>query len=210
MAEPERLPSSLDLPIVDGLTLDDEHRGVLRPDEIIEDADGRARRLPRFFYRVDSWQQAKETFFTPFFGMWEFLDVDLREAQVQRNFPRYIPCAVATTAGLLSLLRDRTGSLVHISANGGYRTPAHALSTVATPHLWGTAVDIYRIGDTYLDDEESIDRYRILAHDVIPWATSFPYGEEPGGTLDHLHLDFGYVNVVPADAAGEVARSEKE
>ena len=36
---------------------------------------------------------------------------------------------------------------------------AHARTGGASPHCWGTAANIYRIGDTYLDSPETIERY---------------------------------------------------
>ena len=54
-----------------------------------------------------------------------------------------------------------------MGANGGYRSPAHRLND-SSPHCWGTAADIYRVGDTYLDDEKSIPRYRDLAESLGP------------------------------------------
>ena len=50
---------------------------------------------------------------------------------------------------------------VFIAVNGGYRSPPHRHSAEAvSPHSWACAANIYRIGDTWLDDEKSIERYR--------------------------------------------------
>ena len=84
---------------------------------------------------------------TPNFGLWEFIDVDVREAEPLRRFPRYVPCAVTLLARALERFRDHVGTFVHVAANGGYRSPAHALTAHASPHCWGTAANIYRIGD---------------------------------------------------------------
>ena len=54
-----------DLPIVDGLRLPDDLRSLLRPDETVADRFGRLHRLPRFFYEVRSWSQAKELYSSP-------------------------------------------------------------------------------------------------------------------------------------------------
>jgi hypothetical protein len=93
------------------------------------------------------------------FGAFEFLDVDLREAEPLRGFPRYLPCAVVAFAAALERFRDAVGAPVRIAANGGYRSPSHQLSVPTSPHLWGAAADIYRIGNQLLDDTGRIERY---------------------------------------------------
>ncbi|MGQ0562277.1 MAG: hypothetical protein ACT443_10420 [Gemmatimonadota bacterium] len=193
----------LPLPVVDGLGLDRGQRAVLRPDELLEDRDGRARRLPRFFYEVDSWQTAQQVPLSQHFALWEFLTVDVREAEQQRTFPRYIPCAVTALAAHLQVLRDAVGTFVHIAANGGYRSPAHRLSTHASTHCWGTAVNVYRIGADYLDSEERIERYARIARRSLPGWWVRPYGTEMGAADDHLHLDLGYLLLVPRAAPSE-------
>ena len=62
---------------------------------------------------------------------------------------------------------------------------------------------MYRIGDTYLDSQESIVRFAGIARDVLPTVWTRPLGPELAKTDDHLHLDLGYVVSVPRDAAGE-------
>ena len=102
---------------------------------------------------------ALETQLTPHFAMWEFMDVDLFEPAPLRRFPRYVPCAVTSLAAHLEVLREQIGSSIHISANGGYRSPSHGKSIAGSPHCWGTAANIYRIGDQYLDERETIEKY---------------------------------------------------
>lgn len=195
--------ATLSLPVVDGLDLDRQHRAVLRPGENLRDADDKERRLPRFFYEVDSWQTAREVQLTNDFALWEFLTVDIREAEPQRTFPRYIPCAVTALAAHLQVFRDEVGTFVHIAANGGYRSPAHALTRLASTHCWATAVNIYRIGDDYLDTQEKIERYaRVALKSLSGWWVR-PYGEATGYADDHLHLDLGYVLLVPRAAPSE-------
>ena len=92
------LEGSLDLELVDGLQLDADLREALRPGEVVRDRGGRARRLPRYFYEVPSWQAARDLKLTPGFALWEFLNVDVRETERMRRFPRYVPCAVALLA----------------------------------------------------------------------------------------------------------------
>jgi hypothetical protein len=201
---------TLPLPVVDALTLDERHRRVLLPDQLLRDRQGRARRLPRFFYEVDSWQTAQSIELTEHFSLWEFLTVDVREAEPLRTFPRYVPCAVTALAAHLELLREAVGTFIHIAANGGYRSPEHALTDSATTHCWGTAANIYRIGDDYLDSQERIERYARMAEKRIPGCWIRPYGHDKGVADDHLHVDLGYMLVVPREAPSERACEDKE
>ncbi|HVL69520.1 MAG TPA: hypothetical protein VM364_19840 [Vicinamibacterales bacterium] len=194
---------SVPLPIVDGLTIGAPHRSLLMPGAVVRDPRGRARRLPRFFYVVDSWQTALATRLAPQFALWEFMDVDLYEPLPLRTFPRYVPCAVSVLAAHLQVLRTEVGQPVKIAANGGYRSPSHGRSRPESTHSWGTAVNIYRIGDEYVDDRETIERYGALAVSLLPAFRARPYGSERGGSDDHLHLDLGYVVSVPAEAPAE-------
>lgn len=192
------------LKVVDGLELDEPYRDVLRPGGLMPDRHGRRRRLPRFFYEIESWDQALETGLSPHFEVWEFLNVDVREAELLRTaWPRYIPCAVSLLAAHLELLREAVDTYVHIAANGGYRSPSHALSGRASTHCWGTAVNIYRVGDDWIDDEKTLLRYGRLARRLMPalWVRRFGHG--PGETIDHLHLDLGYTTFVPGHVMGE-------
>ena len=88
---------TLPLSVVDGLELPELYRTTLRPGETLTDAQGRERVLPRYFYEVPSWGQALKLEITPHFSLWEFLQVDVREAEPVRAFPRYVPCAVSYT-----------------------------------------------------------------------------------------------------------------
>jgi hypothetical protein len=195
--------SCLPLPIVDGLDLDAPVRSLLMPGVLVRDSHARLRRLPRFFYAVESWSLALQTRLTPHFAFWEFMDVDLYEPAPLRRFPRYVPCGVTALAAYLEVLRDQFGAPVHIGANGGYRSPSHGKSTPGSPHAWGTAANIYRIGDEYLDEREKIERYVALATSLLPALRARPYGPGPGCVDDHVHLDIGYVTAVPADAPSE-------
>lgn len=196
-------PTLLPLRLVDGLTLAAPYRAVLRPAEVLHDEEGRARRLPRFFYEIDSWKTAKETQLAPSFSLYEFINTDVRESDVLWGFPRYIPCAVLLLAAALAVFRQKVGTYVHIAANGAYRSPAHRIARNASPHHWGTAANIYRIGDDMLDDPQTIGRYADLLREVLPAAWVRPYGHSIGFADDHLHVDFGYTVVVPHDAPGE-------
>lgn len=193
----------LPLPVVDGLELDRVHRTVLRPDEAVADRDGKLRRLPRFFYEVDSWQTAQQVQLADNFTLWEFLTVDVRESEPLRTFPRYLPCAITALAAHLQVFRDAVDTFVHIAANGGYRSPSHALSRYASTHCWGTAVNIYRIGDDMLDTQDKIEKYARVARKSLPGWWVRPYGSEDGKADDHLHLDLGYVLLVPREAPSE-------
>jgi hypothetical protein len=193
----------LQLRIVDGLELDERYRQALRPGELMADQKGRARRLPRFFYEIDSNKTAQETLLAPHFALWEFINTDVREARALHGFPRYIPCAVTLLALHLEVLREKVGTFVRIAANGAYRSPAHALSRYASPHNWAAAANIYQIGDEYLDEQEKIERYNEIAAKLLPGLWARPYGHSKGYADDHVHIELGYVTVVPRDGAGE-------
>ena len=185
------------LAVVDGLELGPAYREALRPGELVRDGAGRAVQLPRYFYEVPTWEAALVTELAPHFGAFEFLDVDVREAEPLRAFPRYLPCGVVAFAAVLERFREAVGGPVRIAANGGYRSPSHALSRDTSPHLWGAAADIYRIGGEYLDSPERIRRFGDVARRMLPGVWVRPTGEEPGQAFDHLHLDLGYLTLVP-------------
>jgi len=188
------------LRIVDGRRLEKSYRDALTPGDVVCDMAGAARQLPRYFYEVPSWDVAQRVQLTSNFSLWEFITTDVREAEPLRFFPRYVPCAITLLAAALERLRQATGTYVHIAANGGYRSPGHVISCNATPHCWGTAANIYRVGDTWLDTRESIERYGAIAREAIPGAWVRPFGTTPGCTDDHLHVDIGYVLSVPREA----------
>jgi hypothetical protein len=191
--------STFPLSVVDGLTLSPQYRKALRPGEMWTDAAGRQRQLPRYFYEVPSWDMAMKVQLTPHFLLWEFIQVDVRETPLLLSFPRYVPCAITLLAVCLERFREAVGSLVHISANGGYRSPSHALSRNASLHCWGVAANIYRIGDTYLDTRSAIERFSLIARETLPAVWTRPYGSPAGFAEDHLHLDLGYVTSIPRD-----------
>ena len=186
--------------VIDGRQLSGELRALLRPGERARDREGRAHTLPRYFIEIASWEEAKQRKITPHFTFAELLVVDCREADALLNtFPHYVPCAVGVLAQYLERFRDAVGGEpVFIAANGGYRSPAHRLQTEAvSPHCWACAADVYRVGDVYLDDEKSIERYRRLAEGLGEDVKAKPYGHGPEETDDHLHIDIGYVTVTP-------------
>ena len=191
--------STFPLSVVDGLTLGPEYRKALRPGEMWADAAGRQRQLPRYFYEIPSWDMAMKVQLTPHFLLWEFIQVDVRETPILLSFPRYVPCAITILAVCLERFREAVGSLVHISANGGFRSPSHGLSRNASLHCWGVAANIYRIGDTYLDTRSSIERFSLIARETLPAVWTRPYGSPAGFAEDHLHLDLGYVTSIPRD-----------
>jgi len=191
---------SIPLRIVDGRRLEKRYRDALRPGGVLSDANGRGHTLPRYFYEVPSWDVAMQLQLSEHFALWEFIHTDVHEAEPLRTFPRYVPCAITLLALGLEQFRSAVRDFVHISANGGYRSPGHALTLSATPHAWGTAVNIYKIGDTMLDEREALDHYAELAYKSMPGVYVRPFGKAEGFTDDHLHLDFGYVIAVPRGA----------
>ena len=199
MVETQALP----LRVTDGYRLARPYRDALLPGGVLCDERGLARHLPRYFYEVPSWDEARDTCLSRHFTVSEFIHTDVREAPPLRVFPRYIPCATLLLAFALEQLREAVGTYVFIGANGGYCSPKHRGTGGASPHCWGTAANIYRIGDTYLDNPETIRRYAALAREVIPTVWTRPLGDERMLTDDHLHLDLGYVVSVPREASGE-------
>jgi hypothetical protein len=189
--------NDLGLPIVDGLNLPAPHRALLRPGELLRTRSGEEHRLPRYFYAVESAGAAVNTQLTSHFSLWEFMEVDLYEPALLRAYPRYIPCAITVLANALQVLRTIVGAPVKIAANGAYRSPAHAGSASGSPHCWGTAANIYRIGAEYLDNEERILRYSGMACRALAGCWTRPFGHGLGQADDHMHLDLGYVTAVP-------------
>ena len=185
--------------IVDGLSLSPEHRRLLRPCELLADPRGGTHRLPRWLYEIESWQVANATKLTTHFTLAELTTVDCREADLLvRQVPHYVPCTVAILARYLQEFRLRVEAPVYVAVNGGYRSPAHRLTPQhATPHHWATAADIYRIGDIWLDSQKSIERYARIAESIGGEIYAKPYGHGPGETDDHLHLDLGFLTLVP-------------
>ena len=194
----------LPLPLVDGCELDEERRAALRPGEWIEDREGNAHQLPRWFYEVDSWDTATRTRVAEHFTLHELMGVDVREARALRQFPRYVPTTVTLLAAHLELLRQAVGTFVWVAANGGYRSPTHALTSYASPHCWGAAANIYRIGEEWLDTPDRIEKYATVARRVSPALWVRPFGPTKGFADDHLHVDIGYTRQTPRGQDAEV------
>lgn len=191
------------LEVVDGRELPEKYRKILKPGETLVGGEGRRFRLPQYFYEVESWQMARNTEIAPSFGLYEFISTDVREAAALRGFPRYVPLALTHLAAHLAVLRNRVGTYVHVAANGGYRSPGHQAAANASVHIWGTAANIYRIGDDYLDSEDMISKYTEIVREVLPAVRIRPYGRQAGGTVDHLHVDLGRYVVAPFGAESD-------
>jgi hypothetical protein len=199
------------LKVVDAFDLDDELRFVLKPGEMVKDAQGRRHRLPRYFYEIPTHELALETRLTTHFGLNELILNDLKEAPRLQTFPRYVPCAVRILAFYLEQFRAAAGATVHIAVNGGYRSPSHKMSDHATPHMWGTAVDIYRIGGTILKTKDAIEKYNAIAEDVSDDLTTLPYGPLTGRNADdHVHLDLGYLTHIPREISEDRMEQPQE
>ena len=199
------------LKVVDAFDLDDELRTILRPGEMVRDDQGKRHRLPRYFYEIDSHETATNTRLTPHFGLNEFIQVDLREAPRLQQFPRYIPCAVRLLAFYLEQFRSAVNGSVHIAVNGGYRSPAHKLSNGATPHMWGTAADVFRIGSQIMKTQELIERYNEVAQDVSDEIFVLPFGPILGKNADdHVHLDLGYLTLIPREISEDRMEQPQE
>jgi hypothetical protein len=187
---------------VDGLNLPDGYRALLRPGEAESDAQGNVHHLPRFFYEIGSWQEAHEIRLAPHFTLAELMLVDCREAKLLLSqFPHYVPCAVVFLARFLEDFRREVDAPVFISANGGYRSPAHQIGGGKSIHAWGTAANVYRVGDSFLSDARSIEKYRAIAASLSPAVFVRPFGSERGQTNDHLHIDLGFASLTPRECS---------
>jgi hypothetical protein len=187
---------------IDGLNLPDEYRTLLRPGQAETDFLGNMHHLPRFFYEIGSWQEAQEVRLAQHFTLAELMLVDCREARLLLNqFPHYVPCAIVLLARFLEDFRRDVDAPVFISANGGYRSPAHQIGGAKSIHAWGTAVNIHRVGDTFLSDAKSIEKYGGIAASLSPAALVRPFGLERGKTDDHLHIDLGFVSLTPRECS---------
>lgn len=186
------------LRVINGVNLPEEYRVLLRPGETETDSHGNFHHLPRFFYEIRSWQEAHEVRLAPHFRLAELMLVDCREMRLLLGeFPHYVPCAIALLATWLENFRCEVDAPVFISANGGYRSPAHHIGGAKSIHAWGTAANIYRIGDTFLSDAKSIQKYGAIAASLSPAVFVRPFGSEQGETHDHLHIDLGFATLTP-------------
>lgn len=205
------VPDNGGLKVVDAFDLDDELRSILKPGDMFRDEEGRRHRLPRYFYEIPSYEVAAATRLTTHFSINEFILSDLREAQRLQRYPRYVPCAVRLLAFYLEEFREKAGASVHVAVNGGYRSPTHKMSMNASPHMWGTAADIYRIGSTILKTQEAIEKYNDIAEDVSDEIHVLPYGPVTGKNADdHVHIDIGYVTLIPREISEDRMEQPQE
>ena len=199
------------LKVVDAFDLDDELRTILKPGSMVRDTAGRRHRLPRYFYEIPSHEVAMKTRLTPHFSLNEFILTDLKEATRLQEYPKYVPCAVRLLAFYLEQFRTAVGASVHIAVNGAYRSPSHKLSLNATPHMWGTAADIFRIGTTIVKTQEQIQKYNEIAEDLSDDIRVLPYGHITGKAADdHVHIDLGYVTYVPREISEDRMEQPQE
>ncbi|HEY0372336.1 MAG TPA: hypothetical protein VGD79_10060 [Thermoanaerobaculia bacterium] len=197
--------------VVDAYDLDDELRAILKPGDMVRDAEGRRHRLPRYFYEIPSHDVAMATRLTPHFALNEFILADLKEAARLHGYPRYVPCAIRILAFYLEQFREKCGASVHIAVNGGYRSPSHKLSLNASPHMWGTAADVFRIGTNILKTEDAISKYNDIAEDLSDEVNVLPYGHVTGRDADdHVHIDLGYVTLVPREISEDRMEQPQE
>jgi len=187
---------------VDGFQLPEEYRALLRPGEPEAGADDTVHHLPRFFYHIHSWDEARGIRLTSHFTLAELMLVDCREARLLLSqFPHYVPCAILLLARFLEDFRREVEAPVFISANGGYRSPAHQIGGAKSIHAWGTAANIYRVGDTFLSDAKSIGKYGAMAASLSPAVFVRPFGRDNGQTSDHIHIDLGYTGLTPRECS---------
>jgi len=187
---------------IDGLHLPEKYRALLRPGESEAGANGTVHCLPRFFFEIRSWEEAHEIRLAPHFTLAELMLVDCREERLLLSqFPHYVPCAILLLARFLEDFRREVDGPVFVSANGGYRSPAHQIGGAKSIHAWGTAANIYRVGDTFLSDAKSIGKYRGVAASLTPAVFIRPFGREEGQTSDHLHVDLGFATLTPRECS---------
>jgi hypothetical protein len=199
------------LKVVDAYDLDDELRSILKPGDLVRDGEGRRHRLPRYFYEIPSHDVAMSTRLTAHFGLNEFILCDLKEASRLQNYPRYVPCAIRILAFYLEQFRNACGASVHIAVNGGYRSPSHKLAHNASPHMWGTAADVFRIGSTILKTQEAIAKYNDIAEELSDELHVLPYGHVTGKNADdHVHIDLGYTTLVPREISEDRMEQPQE
>jgi hypothetical protein len=199
------------LKVVDAFDLDDELRTILKPGEMVRDAQGRRHRLPRYFYEIATHEAALATRLTQHFAINELILNDLREAPRLQQYPRYVPCAVRILTFYLEQFRAACGASVHIAVNGGYRSPSHKLASEASPHMWGTAADVYRIGSSILKSKEQIEKYNDIAEDLSEDITVLPYGHDLGKQADdHIHIDLGFLTLIPREISEDRMEQPQE
>ncbi|MEO8383490.1 MAG: hypothetical protein ABI779_27785 [Acidobacteriota bacterium] len=199
------------LKVVDAYDLDDELRAALKPGELVRDSEGRRHRLPRYFYEIPSHEVALATRLSPHFGLNEFILWDLKEHARLHAYPRYVPCAIRLLAFYLEQFRAACGASVHIAVNGGYRSPSHKVNMSASPHMWGTSADVYRIGTGILKSKDAIEKYNVLAEDVSDEVRVLPYGPVTGKNADdHVHLDLGYITLIPREISEDRMEQPQE
>src|SRR6059036_3631748 len=187
---------------IDGLNLVEEYRTLLRPGETETDLQGNVHRLPRFFYEIGSWQEAHDVRLAPHFTLAELMLVDCREARLLLSqFPHYVPCAIVLLAKFLEDFRREADAPVFVSANGGYRSPAHQIGGAKSIHAWGTAANVYRVGDSFLCDTKSIEKYRTTAASLSSAVFVRPFGREKEQSSDHLHIDLGFASLTPRECS---------
>ena len=187
---------------IDAFHLAEEYRALLRPGESEAGVTGAVHCLPRFFYEIGSWEEAHEIRLAPHFTLAELMLVDSREARfLLSQFPHYVPCAIVLLARFLEDFRREVDAPVFISANGGYRSPAHQIGGAKSIHAWGTAANIYRVGDTFLSDAKSIGKYRAIAESLSAAIFVRPFGREKGQANDHLHIDLGFARLTPRECS---------
>ena len=79
-----------------------------------------------------------------------------------------------------------------------FQSPAGGATSI---HAWGTAANIYRVGDTFLNDVRSIGKYGAIAASLSPAVFVRPFGLERGQTNDHLHIDLGFASLTPRECS---------
>jgi hypothetical protein len=141
----------------------------------------------------------------PHFMAWELIGVDVREAPLLRRVPAVRSMRSTAAGAALELFRMEVGTYVHVAANGGYRSPGHALNHHASRHCWGTAANIYRVGDTFCTSGTRLRSTR-PSRGVCPGVVDPAVRHADGEVDDHLHLDLGYTTFDPLQSDEDTGR----
>jgi hypothetical protein len=190
--------------IVDGLSLPKPQRDCLRPGDLLQDGCGETHRLPRFFYEVPSWDEAKQFKLTVNFTLAELILVDCRESRALfRHPPLYVPCAVTVLGRYLQEFRNR------VEAPGlrqrEWRLPIARASMGSQPARWsrqrsslggGRRIFIGSVTPGSMR-RSPIERHARIAQGIGPEVFVRSFGCGAGETDDHLHLDLGFVTLMP-------------
>ena len=83
-------------------------------------------------------------------------------------------------AGSGARLFERTAFVTAIAATST-RVYVGGWGVQRRNYSWGTAANVYRIGDDFMDSQDRIEKYGQIARRVLPGIWTRPYGGGPDG-----------------------------